>query len=49
MVGMRNRLIHTYFDVNLNIVWQTVSDELPLLIKEVTIILQSENAGSETG
>ena len=29
---MRNRLIHAYHDVNLNIVWKTVSEELPELI-----------------
>lgn len=32
MTGMRNRLIHGYFDVNLDIVWQTVTEDLPLLI-----------------
>jgi uncharacterized protein with HEPN domain len=30
--GMRDRLIHGYFDVNLDIVWQTVTEDLPLLI-----------------
>jgi len=24
LVGMRNRVIHAYFDVNLDIVWQTI-------------------------
>ena len=24
IVGMRNRLVHAYFDVNLDIVWKTV-------------------------
>jgi uncharacterized protein with HEPN domain len=31
---MRNRLIHAYFDINLDIVWQTVTDDLPSLITE---------------
>jgi uncharacterized protein with HEPN domain len=31
MVSMRNHLIHAYFDVDLNIVWTTVEDDLPLL------------------
>lgn len=31
MIAMRNRLIHGYFDVDLDIVWQTVKDDLPLL------------------
>ena len=32
MIGMRNRLIHGYFDVNLDMVWQTVSQDLPDLM-----------------
>jgi len=35
MMGMRNRLIHAYFDINLNIVWRTVKEELPALIEEL--------------
>ena len=32
IVGMRNRLVHAYFDVNLDIVWKTVQGDLPELI-----------------
>lgn len=42
MAGMRNRLIHAYFDVNLDIVWRTVTEELPALIAELEPILASE-------
>ena len=38
MIGMRNRLIHGYFDVNLDIVWNTVIKDLPELIKQVESI-----------
>jgi uncharacterized protein with HEPN domain len=31
ITGMRNRLIHAYFDINLDILWQTVSRDLPEL------------------
>lgn len=36
MIGMRNRLIHAYFDINLDIVWRTVKDELPKLVREIS-------------
>jgi len=42
MIGMRNRLIHAYFDINLNIVWRTVTEELPALIAELEPILAAE-------
>jgi uncharacterized protein with HEPN domain len=32
IVAMRNRLIHAYFDINLDIVWHTVTEELPSLV-----------------
>jgi len=32
MTSMRNRLIHAYFDVNLDIVWTTVTEDLPALL-----------------
>ena len=35
VVGMRNRLIHGYYDVDFNQVWLTVTEDLPLLIAEL--------------
>jgi len=35
MTGLRDRLIHGYFDVNLDIVWETVTQDLPSLIATV--------------
>jgi uncharacterized protein with HEPN domain len=32
IIGMRNRLTHAYFDINLDIVWTTAEDDLPKLI-----------------
>jgi uncharacterized protein with HEPN domain len=32
IVSMRNRLIHAYFDVDLDIVWTTVTEDLPGLL-----------------
>ena len=34
IVGMRNRLIHAYFDIDMDRVWKIVKDDLPpLLVK----------------
>ncbi len=33
VIGMRNRLIHAYFDINLDILWATVQDSLPAIIR----------------
>ena len=33
--GMRNRLVHEYDDINLNIVWDVVQQEIPILIREL--------------
>jgi uncharacterized protein with HEPN domain len=35
MAGMRDRLVHGYFDINLDIVWETVTQDLPVLIGRV--------------
>ena len=32
IITMRNRLIHAYFDIDLDRVWDTVTDDLPPLI-----------------
>jgi uncharacterized protein with HEPN domain len=32
MASMRHRLIHGYFDVDPDIVWQTATEEVPALI-----------------
>jgi uncharacterized protein with HEPN domain len=39
MIGMRNRLIHGYFDVNLDIVWETINGDLPQLIIQIERVL----------
>jgi len=31
MAGMRDKLIHEYFGVNLDVVWKTVQEEIPPL------------------
>ncbi|MBX6964882.1 DUF86 domain-containing protein [Alcaligenes faecalis] len=35
MRGMRNRIAHGYFDVNLDVVWDTVQTALPELLQQL--------------
>ena len=44
MAGMRDRLIHHYFGVNLDIVWQVVAVELPNLNSEFDILVDEDKA-----
>jgi len=40
--GMRNRLVHDYDDINLNIVWDAVQFEIPPLIEELKLHIPPE-------
>lgn len=42
IVGMRNRLIHAYFGIDYDVVWQTITESLPLLLVEVEAIIERE-------
>jgi uncharacterized protein with HEPN domain len=33
IIGLRNRLIHGYFDIDIKILWNTTKNNLPLLLK----------------
>jgi uncharacterized protein with HEPN domain len=39
IVGMRNRLTHGYFDVDLDLVWTTVQEDLPLLLEQLEMMV----------
>lgn len=43
IIGMRNRLIHAYFEINLDILWNTLTDDLPPLIDEIKKIIPPES------
>ncbi len=38
MRGMRNRIAHGYFDINLDVVWETVQTALPDLLKQLSAV-----------
>jgi uncharacterized protein with HEPN domain len=40
MRGMRNRIAHGYFDINLDVVWDTVQTALPELLTQLSVVRQ---------
>ena len=38
MRGMRNRIAHGYFDINLDVVWDTIQSALPDLLKLLPVV-----------
>ena len=40
MRGMRNRIAHGYFDINLDVVWDTVQAALPELLQQLPAVRQ---------
>ncbi len=45
IVGTRNRLVHGYDQVDLDILWRIVSDELPPLVHQLETILADTHTG----
>lgn len=39
MRGMRNRMIHNYFDINVDVVWNTIKEDLPILKEQIDGLL----------
>lgn len=46
VVGIRNRLVHGYDAVDLDVLWDTIIDDLPPLIDELEKILSSKPNGN---
>jgi len=44
IIGLRNRLIHAYDSADLDIVWEIVSKDLPLLVEELENILSDKQS-----
>jgi len=45
--GMRDKLIHEYFGINLELVWETVKNRLPEFKKQVLKILDEINKNED--
>lgn len=40
IVGLRNRIIHEYFGVDLKIIWHIIKEEIPILREQMEDILK---------
>jgi uncharacterized protein with HEPN domain len=48
MRNMRNRMAHGYFEVDLDVVWETTQQWLPELLKQLPTVRQdADNAGND--
>ena len=43
IAGMRDRLIHDYFEIDYDIVWEVVTEKVPVLKQEIQQIIQNES------
>ncbi len=46
ITGMRNILVHGYFEIDLDIVWRAIEDHLPELKEALSRILEQEKPSS---
>ncbi len=47
IIGMRNRLIHGYDEVDLDVLWNVVSQDLPSLIQELEKVIDAGGVGGQ--
>ena len=44
MRGIRNKVVHDYFDVAWDVVWNTVREDFPPLLEQISSLLPAEGA-----
>jgi uncharacterized protein with HEPN domain len=48
IAGMRDKVIHRYFEINWQIVWNVITDDLPALEPKIAALLKEPAAASHT-
>lgn len=49
MRNMRNRMAHGYFDIDLDVVWETVREWLPVLLKQLPAVREDADSQGPRG
>jgi uncharacterized protein with HEPN domain len=44
MRGIRNKVVHDYFDVAWDVVWNTVKEDFPLLLQQISSLMRTDGA-----
>jgi uncharacterized protein with HEPN domain len=47
IAGMRDKVIHRYFEINWQIVWNVITEDLPTLEPKISALLDEQDAVSE--
>ena len=47
IIGMRNRLVHAYFEIDYEQVWKALTEDLPPLIEQLEGILADESGSAQ--
>ena len=42
IVGLRNRIVHAYFDIDTEIIWKVVHEDLPVLIARLESLVPTD-------
>jgi uncharacterized protein with HEPN domain len=42
IISMRNKLVHAYFGIKVDVIWQTIQDDLPLITQVLAVIIKNE-------
>ena len=48
MKAMRNRIVHVYFDVDPKIVWDTLQQDLPVLVEALRRLLDASGSAGDS-
>ncbi len=47
VIGMRHHLVHGYFDVDPDVVWSTITDRIPELKTQITVVMTTDRSVHE--